>query len=324
MQALIHWIMGTSASKTVANVAWVIPAVQTIHILAISVVISTMAMLDLRLMGLTAKRYTIRAVADRFLPWMWSPVIVLLITGLILITGEPDRALGNWVFQTKMALLIAVLAISWGLQPRAEARPHRLGKRFEARTGRQSHRSGVASALDRHRGRRTLDRVCGMTNDQELLPMARVAAVLDGDQRVWLAVPHHRNAACAGADIGRRINRHGRSEIAQSCLSRPFGEEISREVLPWTWTAFVVAAVCGGLLFSSAATKYYGIATFRAKILLLGLAGINMLVFHLITYRTVDEWGASAQTSLPAKISGGLSLLLWAAIVALGRWTGFA
>ena len=114
MQALIHWIMGTSASKTVANVAWIIPAVQTIHILAISVVISTMAMLDLRLMGLTAKRYSIRAVADRFLPWMWLSVIVLLITGVILITGEPDRALGNWVFQTKMALLIAVLAISWG------------------------------------------------------------------------------------------------------------------------------------------------------------------------------------------------------------------
>ena len=115
MQALIHWIMATSASKTVANVAWVIPAVQTIHILAISVVISTMAMLDLRLMGLTGRRYTIRAVADRFLPWMWLAVIVLLITGVILITGEPDRALGNWVFQTKMALLVAVLAVSWGL-----------------------------------------------------------------------------------------------------------------------------------------------------------------------------------------------------------------
>jgi uncharacterized membrane protein len=73
-----------------------------------------MAMLDLRLMGLTAKRYSIRAVAERFLPWMWISVIVLLLTGVILITGEPDRALGNWVFQTKMALLIAVLAISWG------------------------------------------------------------------------------------------------------------------------------------------------------------------------------------------------------------------
>jgi hypothetical protein len=101
-------------------------------------------------------------------------------------------------------------------------------------------------------------------------------------------------------------------------------QQLSREVLPFTWAAFGVAAICGGLLFSSAATKYYGIATFRAKILLLGLAGVNMLVFHLVPYRTVDEWGASAHTSLPAKICGGLSLLLWASIVALGRWTGFA
>ncbi len=101
-------------------------------------------------------------------------------------------------------------------------------------------------------------------------------------------------------------------------------KQISREVLPWTWTAFVVAAICGALLFSSAATKYYGIATFRAKIVLLVLAGINMLVFHLIPYRTVDAWGARARTSLPAQICGGISLLLWAGIVALGRWTGFA
>jgi hypothetical protein len=101
-------------------------------------------------------------------------------------------------------------------------------------------------------------------------------------------------------------------------------KEISREVLPWTWAAFGIAAMFGGLLFSSAATKYYGIATFRAKIALMALAGLNMLFFHLVTCRNVDEWGDRAQTPLPAKISGGVSLVLWAAIVALGRWTGFA
>jgi hypothetical protein len=114
IHALIHWIMGTSASKTVANVFWIIPTVQTVHILAISVVVSTMGMLDLRLMGITGKRYTIRALTARYLPWMWISVIVLLITGVILITGEPDRALGNWVFQVKMALLVTVLLLTVG------------------------------------------------------------------------------------------------------------------------------------------------------------------------------------------------------------------
>ncbi len=100
--------------------------------------------------------------------------------------------------------------------------------------------------------------------------------------------------------------------------------QITDEVLPWTWIAFVVAAIFGGLLFASAATKYYGIATFRAKIVLLILAGLNMMVFHFIPYRTVDEWGGQRQTSQMAKVCGALSLVLWTGVVVLGRWTGFA
>ena len=100
--------------------------------------------------------------------------------------------------------------------------------------------------------------------------------------------------------------------------------QLTEEVLPYTWIAFVVAAIFGILLFASAATKYYGIATFRAKIVLLALAGINMMTFHFIPYRKVDAWGGVRQTTQAAKIFGGLSLLLWTGIVALGRWTGFA
>lgn len=100
--------------------------------------------------------------------------------------------------------------------------------------------------------------------------------------------------------------------------------EISDEVLPYTWIAFVVAALFGFLLFASAATKYYGIATFRAKIVLMALAGVNMMIFQFIPYRTVDDWGGVRQTTRAAKICGGMSLLLWLSVVALGRWTGFA
>jgi hypothetical protein len=45
-------------------------------------------------------------------PWMWISVLVLLCTGAVLITGEPERSLGNWVFQVKMGLLASVLLIT--------------------------------------------------------------------------------------------------------------------------------------------------------------------------------------------------------------------
>ncbi|MDP8984554.1 MAG: hypothetical protein M3N97_05830 [Pseudomonadota bacterium] len=101
-------------------------------------------------------------------------------------------------------------------------------------------------------------------------------------------------------------------------------KQLTAEVLPWTWIAFVVAAIFGTLLFSSAATKYYGIATFRAKMVLMAIAGVNMMFFHFVPYRRAQEWGVVNQTTGLAKVCGALSLLLWAAIVAFGRWTGFA
>ncbi|MDP9013059.1 MAG: hypothetical protein M3O41_10470 [Pseudomonadota bacterium] len=112
LQEIIRWIAHTTASKAIANADWVIPAFQTVHILAIAAVISTMGMLDLRLMGLTGTRYPLRAMVDRYVPWMWISVLVLLCTGAVLITGEPERSLGNWVFQVKMGLLASVLLIT--------------------------------------------------------------------------------------------------------------------------------------------------------------------------------------------------------------------
>ncbi len=103
---------------------------------------------------------------------------------------------------------------------------------------------------------------------------------------------------------------------------RPAGELIA-EVLPWTWSSFAVAVCSGALLFSSNATHYWGTFPFRAKMLLLALAGLNMMVFHATTYRSVDLWGRQPPTPRVAKLSGGISLGLWIGVVTLGRWIGF-
>jgi hypothetical protein len=94
-------------------------------------------------------------------------------------------------------------------------------------------------------------------------------------------------------------------------------------VLPVTWTAFVFAVTTGGLLFSSNATVYAHNFYFQVKMAFIALAGINMAVFHLFLNRGVDAWHTSALTPLRARLVGGLSLCLWIAIAAFGRWIGF-
>jgi hypothetical protein len=113
---LSRWLAGTAASETIQNVAWIIPLVQTIHILALAIVLSSIGMLDLRLMGLAGLRVSISGMAARFLPWIWGALIVLAATGAILITGEPARSLLNPAFQAKMALLGAAILVTLAFQ----------------------------------------------------------------------------------------------------------------------------------------------------------------------------------------------------------------
>jgi hypothetical protein len=98
---------------------------------------------------------------------------------------------------------------------------------------------------------------------------------------------------------------------------------VSADVLPFTWTAFVFAVLTGSALFTSHAVGYAQNFQFRAKLLLLVLAGVNMLAFHLIMGRGLGRWSESGAAPWQGKVAGLISLLLWIGIVALGRWIGF-
>jgi hypothetical protein len=98
---------------------------------------------------------------------------------------------------------------------------------------------------------------------------------------------------------------------------------LANEILPWTWGAFVVAIIAGSMMFISKAPNYVADDYFRVKMLLILLAGINMAVFHLFTYRTVHQWDRDVPTVLGAKIAGAISLVLWIGVVFCGRWIGF-
>jgi hypothetical protein len=98
---------------------------------------------------------------------------------------------------------------------------------------------------------------------------------------------------------------------------------MSNDTLRWTWGAFCVAMLTGGLLFMAKATEYAVNPNFQLKMVLIVLAGVNMAVFHLFTWRTVDKWDSDPVLPLAAKIAGGLSLFLWVVTVFFARAIGF-
>ncbi|MEP7004704.1 MAG: DUF6644 family protein [Sphingomonas bacterium] len=99
------WLYATPFSTAIRETTWIIPNVQTIHILAIAVVIGSALATELRFAGVFATDRQPADMLHRYLPWMRRALLVLLLTGLILVVAEPGRTLGNFIFWTKMALV---------------------------------------------------------------------------------------------------------------------------------------------------------------------------------------------------------------------------
>lgn len=111
-----EWLGGTPLSLLIQNTTWVIPMVQSIHIVSIAIVISAATMVDLRMLGVIGRGQPTAAYTSRYLPWIWPTLIVLLLSGSILIIAEPARSLQNPAFQTKMVLLILAMIFTFLLQ----------------------------------------------------------------------------------------------------------------------------------------------------------------------------------------------------------------
>lgn len=110
------WLEQTNVSAFVKTNKWVVPSLQTLHILCVAVVLSSILMLTLRILGILGKDQSLQAFAARFLPWIWYTIPVLAVGGMLQITAEPERSLNNTVFQLKMVLLLAAMggtAIVW-------------------------------------------------------------------------------------------------------------------------------------------------------------------------------------------------------------------
>ncbi|MDA3672164.1 MULTISPECIES: DUF6644 family protein [Burkholderia cepacia complex] len=105
---------------------------------------------------------------------------------------------------------------------------------------------------------------------------------------------------------------------------RRSARRLIHELLPLTWIAFGVAVTTGGLMFVSNVLTYAENSFFWYKMAVLFAAGVNMSIFHLGIYRRIGEWDEISPPPRSARVAGLGSLSLWAVVVVLGRWIGFA
>jgi hypothetical protein len=112
-----EWLSTTAPSVFIQDHnAWAIPAIQSIHIVGIAMVMGSALLIDLRILGWAGMDRTLRQTTGRFGPWLTGSLWLLLATGILMVIGEPVRELVTFSFWLKMALVAIGAVVTFAFQ----------------------------------------------------------------------------------------------------------------------------------------------------------------------------------------------------------------
>lgn len=93
----------------IARWVWVFPVVESIHICGFTLLVGTATILDLRLLALSFRQLSVSQVAKNLSPWINTGILIQLITGAYLFSGDPGEYVQVAAFRTKMLMLLLAL-----------------------------------------------------------------------------------------------------------------------------------------------------------------------------------------------------------------------
>ena len=100
--------------------SWLFPAIQSVHVAGIALLVGTIVIVDLRLLGCALRRYSVSEITRQFAPWTRAGLAIMLTTGPILFGSDLMRYSHNPAFIFKMSVLMAALVFHFTIHARTE------------------------------------------------------------------------------------------------------------------------------------------------------------------------------------------------------------
>jgi uncharacterized membrane protein len=105
LQSLFQWIYNTPVGTAIRESGTLFPWIESVHVLAITSVVGSISIVDLRLLGVASKKRTISRLTGEILPYTWVAFLIAVITGALLFSSNAVKYSHNTMFLAKMALL---------------------------------------------------------------------------------------------------------------------------------------------------------------------------------------------------------------------------
>jgi hypothetical protein len=110
--ACCRWLENTPWGAAVRGSSWMYPVALWIHFVGLSIWLGTSLAVDLRLMGIGARRQTAAQLSDGLFAWNWIGFAIAFLGGFLLLSAEATVYVTNAGFRLKLAVLTP-LALTW-------------------------------------------------------------------------------------------------------------------------------------------------------------------------------------------------------------------
>ena len=97
---------GSALGQAMRQWLWLYPSVELVHIVGIALLFGSIAVLDLRLLGVS-RHIPVRTLARHVLPWSAASFLLIIPSGLLMFTAHATEFIDSEVFVLKMLLILA-------------------------------------------------------------------------------------------------------------------------------------------------------------------------------------------------------------------------
>jgi hypothetical protein len=118
-RGFFFWCQHTGFGAWVQKQQWVFAVLETVHILAFSILLGTTISVDLRLLDFGLRRQSVHRIAHELDPWTWVSLSVTMITGVLLFMSEAVRLSISPSFFYKMLLFTFAIVLHFTIHRKA-------------------------------------------------------------------------------------------------------------------------------------------------------------------------------------------------------------
>ncbi|WP_404714176.1 DUF6644 family protein [Sphingomonas sp. MMS24-J13] len=97
----------SAIGTTIRENGIVFPWIEVVHVMAITIVVGTIALVDLRLVGLASTNYPVSRLTKALLPLTWIAFAIAFVSGALMFSSQPAKYFANFAFRMKMVMLLA-------------------------------------------------------------------------------------------------------------------------------------------------------------------------------------------------------------------------